>query len=62
MICIKNLNVFTASFKHTLLHLPTFRARTIKLLGSPRINSRDPIPPGCVAWQAGTTTLFQLGS
>jgi hypothetical protein len=27
-----------------------------------RIDSKEPIPPGCVAWRAGTTTLFLLGS
>jgi hypothetical protein len=34
----------------------------LKLLRSPRIDSKEPIPAGCVASQAGTTTLFQLGS
>ncbi len=33
-----------------------------KLLRSPRIDSKEPIPPGCVAWRAGTTTLFLFGS
>jgi hypothetical protein len=33
-----------------------------KLLRSPRIDSKEPIPPGCEAWRAGTTTLFLLGS
>jgi hypothetical protein len=33
-----------------------------KLLRSPRIDSKEPIPPGCVAWRACTTTLFLLGS
>jgi hypothetical protein len=31
-------------------------------LRSPRIDSKEPIPPDCVAWWAGTTTLFLLGS
>jgi hypothetical protein len=31
-------------------------ARIFKLLRSPRIDSKEPIPPGCVAWRAGTTT------
>jgi hypothetical protein len=35
------------------------RLRIFKLL---RIDSKEPIPPGCVAWRAGTTTLFLLGS
>ncbi len=38
------------------------RARIFKLLRNTRIDSKEPIPPGCVAWQAGTTTLFLLGS
>ncbi len=31
-------------------------------LRSPRIDSEEPIPPGCEAWRAGKTTLFLLGS
>ncbi len=38
------------------------RARIFKLIRSPRIDSKKPIPPGCVAWRAGTTTLFLLRS
>jgi hypothetical protein len=38
------------------------RARILKLLRSPRIDSKEPIPPACVAWRAGTTTLFLLSS
>ncbi len=34
------------------------RARIFKLLRSPRIDSKEPIPPGCVAWRAGTTNYF----
>ena len=34
------------------------RARIFKLLRSPRIDSKDYIPPAYVAWRAGTTTLF----
>jgi hypothetical protein len=33
-----------------------------KLLRSPRIDSKEWIPPAYVAWRAGTTTLFLLGS
>jgi hypothetical protein len=29
---------------------------------NPRIDSKEPILPGCVAWRAGTTTLFLLCS
>jgi hypothetical protein len=39
-----------------------YRARIFKLVRSPRIDSNEPIPPGCVAWRAGTTTQFVLGS
>ncbi len=38
------------------------RARIFKLLRRPRIDSKESVPPACVAWQAGTTTLFLLGS
>ncbi len=38
------------------------RARIFKLLRSPRIDSKKSIPPAYVAWQAGETTLFLLGS
>ncbi len=31
------------------------RARIFKLIRSPRIDSKEPVPPGCVAWRAGTT-------
>jgi hypothetical protein len=37
------------------------RARIFKLIRSPRLDSKEPIPPGCVAWRAGTTTLLLLG-
>ncbi len=33
-----------------------------KLLRSPRIDSIEPITPGCVAWRAGMTTIFLLCS
>jgi hypothetical protein len=35
---------------------------SFKLLRSPGVNSKESIPPACVAWRAGTTTLFLLGS
>jgi hypothetical protein len=38
------------------------RARIFKLLRSPRIDSKELILPGCQAWRAGMSTLFQLGS
>jgi hypothetical protein len=34
----------------------------LNFLRGPRIDSKESIPPGCVAWWAGTTTLFLLGS
>ncbi len=39
---------------------PITRARIFIFLRSPRIDSKDSIPPGCEAWRAGTTTLFLL--
>jgi hypothetical protein len=40
----------------------SFLSQIFKLLRGPRIDSKEPIPPGCVAWRAGKTTLFLLGS
>ncbi len=37
-------------------------AGVFKLLRSPDIDSKESIPPAYVAWRAGTTTLFLLGS
>ncbi len=34
------------------------RAQIFKLLRIPRMDSKELIPPGHVAWRAGTTTLF----
>jgi hypothetical protein len=33
-----------------------------ELLRSRRIDSKEPIPPGCVAWRAGTTTTLLKNS
>ena len=38
------------------------RARIFILLRSPGIDSKESIPPAYVAWRAGTTTIFLLGS
>jgi hypothetical protein len=38
------------------------RARIVKLLRSPRIDSKESIPPALVAWRAGPTTLLLLSS
>jgi hypothetical protein len=45
----------------TLFDVPARQTRIFKQLRSPRIDSKEPILPGCVAWRAGTT-LFLLGS
>jgi hypothetical protein len=42
--------------------IPASQRRYFKLKRSPRIDSREPIPPAYVAWRAGTTTLFLLDS
>ncbi len=42
--------------------LSAFRAHIFKRLWSPGIDSKEWIPPACVAWRAGTITLFLLGS
>ncbi len=39
-----------------------YRARIFKLLRNQRIDSKEPIPLGCVAWRAGRTILFLLDS
>ncbi len=39
---------------HTIGH----RAQMFKLFRSPRIDSKESIPPAHVAWRAGTTTFF----
>jgi hypothetical protein len=39
-----------------------FRARIFKCSWGPGIDSKELIPPACVAWRAGTITLFLLGS
>ncbi len=38
------------------------RARIIKLVRSPGIDSKESFPPAYVAWRAGTIILFLLGS
>ncbi len=35
-------------------------ARIFKLLRSPRIDSKEAIPPGCVSWRAGTGTTTTI--
>jgi hypothetical protein len=41
---------------------PDREARIFKIFRSPRINFKESIPPAYVAWRAGTTTQFLLGS
>jgi hypothetical protein len=43
-------------------HFMAMLRRYFKLLRSPGIDSKDSIPPAYVAWRAGATTLFLLGS
>ncbi len=45
----------------TLFDVPARQTRIFKLLRNPRIDSKEPILLGCVAWRAGTA-LFLLGS
>jgi hypothetical protein len=40
----------------------SLRALIFKLLRRSRVDSKDSIPPAYVAWRAGTTTHFLLGS
>ena len=42
--------------------LPLTRVRICKRVKSLGIDSKESIPPGYVAWRAGTITLFLLGS
>ncbi len=39
-----------------------FESQNFETLRSPKIDSKEPIPPGCVAWRTGTITLFLFGS
>jgi hypothetical protein len=40
----------------------TIQSPNFELVRSPRIDSKEPMRPDGVAWQADTTTLFLLGS
>ena len=47
----------------SLFHIrKVIQARIFKCLRGPEIDSKELIPPAYVALQAGTTTLFLLGS
>ncbi len=52
-------NLFTSS---KIICPEAWWARIFKLLWSPEIDSKEPIPPTYVAWRAGTITLFLFGS
>ncbi len=56
-----NVDYTYNSVQRIALHFAN-RVRIFKLLRSPRIDSKESIPPGCVALRAGSTTLFPLGS
>ncbi len=53
---------FSRALRGKFPEMSRARARIFKLLRSPRIDSKDSIPTAYVAWGAGTTTLFLLGS
>ncbi len=59
-VCVKVEVVFKASFVWEIIKKT--RARIFNLLRDPRMDSKEPIPPAYVAWRAGTSTLFLLGS
>jgi hypothetical protein len=44
------------------LKLSSILSPNFKLLRNPRIGSKESIPPACLAWRAGTTTPFLIGS
>jgi hypothetical protein len=59
---VPNKNIGNFIFKHILFaysfepeSVSIVCVRISKLLRSPRINSKESIPPAYVAWQAGTT-------
>jgi hypothetical protein len=58
---IENSNYFSAT-KDLIITSITTREGIFKLLRNPGINYKESIPPAYVAWRAGTTTLFLLGS
>ncbi len=58
---MSSFNIFDESPTPTP-SLVAARDGIFKLLGSPGIDSKESIPPACVAWWAGTTILFLLGS
>jgi hypothetical protein len=53
---------FFLNFSLPLDLAQAYRGRIFKLLRSPKIDSKESITLAYVAWQAGKTTLFLLGS
>jgi hypothetical protein len=64
MVLWNHMEVFILlkSEEHYLLPFTSVQSKNFKLLWSPGIDSKESIPPAYVAWPAGTTTLFLLGS
>jgi hypothetical protein len=64
MKCKEDLSYASLRFSWWSSRIPSLVAWTecwaqiFKLFRNPGIDSQEPIPPGCVAWRAGTTTLF----
>ncbi len=48
-------NLGRSSYLSVILFAVQDRARICKRLGSPGIDSKEPIPPAYVAWRAGTS-------
>jgi hypothetical protein len=59
-VCVRVEVGFKPSFVREFIKKT--RARIFKLLRSPRMDSKESVPPAYVAWWAGTSTLFLLGS
>ncbi len=54
--------IFLRPFRNAICSFYETRARFFKLLRSSGIDYKESITPAYVAWQAGTITLFLLGS
>jgi hypothetical protein len=59
-VCVRVEVGFKPSFVREFIKKT--RARIFNLLRSPRMDAKESIPPAYVAWRAGTSTLFLLGS
>ncbi len=61
----QNLPTLTPQFEWSVTKLYLYQMywdRIFKRVWCPGIDSKEWIPPACVAWRAGTITLFLLGS